>query len=224
MLFSPSFMPTGIVHLGAHHLQELAQYNASHAEFVVWAEANPELHGWIRHRLNSIGGHTKHYLCDRAITDADHEHITFRIYNHTEASSIFDVGSELNIWYPDHKVAREVQVMTITVDTMLENFDIPVSMVNYLSIDIQGAELLALKGAQRLLNSPSLQYIQSEAINNDYYKGGVRGNDLVDYLAKYNFEVIESERHTATHPDVQRKISNKELTPVDQLNILFKRK
>jgi FkbM family methyltransferase len=225
MLF-PNFKPTGIVHLGAHQLQEMSIYRNARPKFIVWAEANPDLHRWIENVINNENRAwppTKQYLCKKAITDLDHKEITFRVYNHTEASSIFPVGSELNIWYPEHKVSKEVKVMTLTVDTMLEEFNIEVDTVDYLSLDIQGAELLALKGAQRLLKSQSLKYIQTEAINNDYYEGGVRGDVLVEYLGKYGFEVINSERHTATYPGVATKIAKGELDPIDQLNLLFER-
>lgn len=214
-------LPKGIVHLGAYTADEVPWYMQSGAEFVIWAEANPEM--WATTK-KSLARYPNQYLFEGAITDKDDGEIVFHIYNHPEASSIFVPGKDLNIWYPEHQNVRTAVVPTITLDTLVERSGYPIEKIGYLALDIQGAELMALQHGGKLLSSPGLAYVQTEAIYGEYYVGGVHGSELFKMMEEYGFELVETERHTPTYKDVANKIARGELTPIDQMNLLFKRK
>lgn len=61
---------------------------------------------------------------------------------------------------------------------------------NFISIDIQGAELLALKGMGDLLNY--FDYIYLEVNKEFVYKNCCLVNELDDYLKKFKFERVET--------------------------------
>jgi hypothetical protein len=59
---------------------------------------------------------------------------------------------------------------------------------NFWNFDIQGAELLALKGAMK-----SIEYVKAlylEVNIEEVYKGAALMSDLDDFLSKYNFKRV----------------------------------
>ena len=72
---------------------------------------------------------------------------------------------------------------------MYKEEKLPNNFANFLSIDIQGAELLALKGMGDLLKYFDYLY----KINKDYvYKNCCLVNEIDDYLKNFNFERVET--------------------------------
>ena len=51
----------------------------------------------------------------------------------------------------------EVGILGLSLDSLIYEFNLPIP--NYLKIDIDGNELLVLKGAKRLLKEPNLKEI-----------------------------------------------------------------
>jgi len=212
------FKPKGVVHLGAQHLQELDDYLWSEPEFIIWAECNPELYSSVSLKLLEClrkYPNIKQRLCPDAIYNVSNKEIDFFIYNHPEASSVFREGVELCDYYPGHSISKVVKVKTITVDDMLDKFKVDENKVDYLSMDVQGAELLAIEGAVKLLTSKNLIWVHTEAVYNQYYDGGANGKDVVTALEKYGFEIYKIHEHSSTYSSV---------TKVNQSDILFKRK
>ena len=61
---------------------------------------------------------------------------------------------------------------------------------NFLNLDIQGAELKALKGMEEYLDK--VDYIYTE-VNEDYvYKGCALVSELDEFLGKYGFTRVET--------------------------------
>jgi FkbM family methyltransferase len=213
----------GVVHLGACNAEEQPVYMNNGATFIVWAEANPEKWTLLKAGACKI---PHNYLYCGAITDKDNDYISFKIYNHTEASSLYNPGNDLNRWYPDHKVLREFRIPTITVDTMLKNFDININEINWLTMDIQGAEHLAIKGADNLLSNPNLKFIYTEVVWADFYeKGSATKEGVTSLLNRYGFELkeIENDVHKAYLPHVQALIDAGMYEPVAQADVLYVR-
>ena len=67
---------------------------------------------------------------------------------------------------------------------------IPKNFANFLNIDIQGAELLALKGMGNIINYFNYVYLE---VNQEYvYKNCALVNEIDKYLSKYNFVRVET--------------------------------
>jgi len=86
-------------------------------------------------------------------------------------------------WIRGGTVAVEVPILT------LDNFceDQGIKTVDLLKIDIQGAELLALKGAQGLLSEGRIRLINSELQYQYRYKGQCWHYEVCAELARYGF-------------------------------------
>lgn len=68
--------------------------------------------------------------------------------------------------------------------------NIPDNFANVLNIDIQGAELLALKGISNLLNY--FDYLYLEVNNNYLYKNCALVGEINEYLKSFNFRRVET--------------------------------
>lgn len=67
---------------------------------------------------------------------------------------------------------------------------IPKNFANFLNIDIQGAELMALKGMGDLLNYFDYVYLE---VNKDYvYKNCALVHEIDEYLSEYNYVRVET--------------------------------
>ena len=71
------------------------------------------------------------------------------------------------------------------LDTILENNNISPIDYDHWVIDLQGAELLALKGAENSIKFCNSIYV--EVSNVDIYKGGVKWEEIKLWLNNNNF-------------------------------------
>ena len=67
----------------------------------------------------------------------------------------------------------------------METNNIEISQYNFWIVDLQGAELLALKGAEKSLKSCDKLYV--EVSLDEVYKGGVLYPELLNYLNSQGF-------------------------------------
>jgi len=189
-----------IVHVGAHQGQEAAQYDAWGAEKVIWIEADPgqlpSLNKQIEHiRSQPRSGFaklfgaskTEHLVINALVGDVDGEDTAFYIYSNEGASnSLFtkhpDVDERFD-WLTETGDVLRLKMRSL--DALLVENGIKPENVDFLAMDIQGAELLCLKGATQLLES--LQYIETEISKTPFYDGGVLLDELEPWLNERGF-------------------------------------
>lgn len=87
-------------------------------------------------------------------------------------------------FHPGIAFDRRIEVPTSTLDKVCEDQDI--GPVDFIWMDVQGAELDVLRGAVRTL--PRTRFIYTEYSNRELYKGQPSLRDLVGYLR--DFELI----------------------------------
>ncbi len=171
---------TGAFHVGAHECEELEFYNNLGLSYkdVIWVEAIPSKVSLAKNR-----GIPNVY--NAVVTDMDDMKVTFNISNNGQSSSVLEFGthSQEHPWvvYVDKIVQN-----SITIDTFFKRNNIDMSKLNFWNFDIQGAELMALKGA---INS--IQYAQAlylEVNEKELYKNCGLMTDIDEFLAKYNFK------------------------------------
>jgi FkbM family methyltransferase len=86
------------------------------------------------------------------------------------------------------KVKDVIQVTTRTIDSICQESGI--DKIDILKMDIQGAELHALKGAEKLLQDKKVRLIYTEVSFMPIYSDGVLFYQLSDYLAKFGYELF----------------------------------
>jgi FkbM family methyltransferase len=218
--------PRGVLHLGAEHCQEAPLYDQAGVGYVLWAEASPE--NWEHEEtLRNLRGRPNQMMARFAIWDEDNLELPFLIYNARSANSLFGPGEGTRTWYPGHHPIAKVDVPTATVDTLLAaRWPIDRPYPNTLVMDLQGAELKALKGATDFLANSPLKTIVSEACTTPLYEGGCVLEELDAALASHGFVRREMVRHTVGlwYVDtVGKAIERGELPEVPQFDVLYTR-
>ena len=175
----------GILHIGAHNCEELDAYQkyGLKNDQIIWVEANPDLV-----KSNIMLDKTriiKNFIC----CDRTEGTTKLNISNNGQSSSILELGTH-KYGYPSIRYVSEVEVRNNRIDKMYVEDNIPNNFANFLNIDIQGAELLALKGMGELLHHFDYAYIE---VNHDYvYKKCALVNEVDEYLLRFNFKRVET--------------------------------
>lgn len=169
-----------ILHVGAHEAQELNDYIECGAEKIHWIEANTDLSNKLSSRLDS----SIHKVTTAVISDQDNQEVIFKIANNTQSSSILDLGEHSDL-FPDIYYTHYETRKTKTLNSIL-NEDHFLNEINFLNIDIQGAELLALQGISQYLHS--IQSIYIEINDSEVYKKCAKTNEIDSFLNDFNFE------------------------------------
>lgn len=175
---------TGIIHIGARYAEELEYYKAHDVNNILWIEADPEAANKLKQITSSHPG-SKVAMFAAADTNGT---ITLRkTSNDGHSSSILKLKNHL-LHYPDIIETKTFEVPSYRLDQFLS----PEEQKNYnfLVLDIQGAELIALKGATGILHN--IDAIITETNYDELYAGGVLVQDLDAFLANYNFTRVES--------------------------------
>lgn len=189
-----------IVHVGAHFGQEASRYQNMMAAKVVWIEASPDTFRILtlnieREKLkkrNWFSGlfasqKTEHICINALICDSDQEQAEFHVYeNDGAANSIFMIDRN-NKEYDFLRETGEVMILPAkTLDRALADAGVAPEQVDVLVLDTQGAELMCLRGAEKLLSSA--KYIETEVSTEPVYAGGVLLDELENWLAAKGFE------------------------------------
>ena len=192
---------TGVFHLGAHVGQEAENYFNLNKS-VIWVEAMPHVHEKLISNIEKF--HNQQAFC-ALITDKDNQQYTFNVSNFKEgvSSSIFEFGdysSGKNSLWPTLNLTMidKLELTSTTIDSLVTNNNINVSQYDFWILDLQGAELVALKGAEKSIEQ--CRFILGEISQDEVYKNGVLYPDLKRFLeTKGFFPLYESKK---IHDDV----------------------
>jgi FkbM family methyltransferase len=184
ILLSKHINIIGSFHIGANNCEELSFYNnlGIKNEDIVWIDANPS-------KVNEAINRGIPNVYNAVITDKDDEVITVNISNNVQSQSIleFDTQSQedASVVYVD-----KIQQTSITIDTFFERNNIDASKYNFWNFDIQGSELMALKGAIQSIKYAKAIYLDVKEI--ELYKNRsideIKEIDL--FLSNYNFKRV----------------------------------
>jgi len=182
--------PSGVLHLGANTGQEAEAYADLGINRVIWVEALPELYRGLVAHLNSSPRFKEHRALQACISDQDGKEATFHVANNGgQSSSILEFGTHL-VAHPSVRYVREVKMTTKRVDTLLRENDIVLWKEDwFLNIDLQGAELLALRGMGDLLSYFSCAYI--EVNKKPLYIGCPMVREIDAWLLPYGLVGVE---------------------------------
>jgi FkbM family methyltransferase len=170
--------PRGIIHIGAHMREERRSYITNGVSTILWVEGNEKVY-----RNSLADGLLENELFfNEIIADKDGEVFEFKITNNGESSSILDLEKH-KVYHPQIHVTETVTVTTKRFDTLVKENDVDVSKYNFLNLDIQGAELLALKGFGDFLTR--IDYIYAEVNETDIYKDCALIGEIDEYLSDF---------------------------------------
>ena len=168
------------LHLGANTGQEAPVYDLLGIKRVIWVEALPDVHVQLYNNVAKYPGHIALQAC---LSDRDNEVVTFRrANNESQSSSFLEFGTHAAS-YPGTVFTEEIRMLTKRMDTFLFERGIDVGAGGFLNVDLQGAELLALRGCGDLLWFFDHAYI--EVNTEEVYKGCPLVQDIDAHLAQF---------------------------------------
>lgn len=173
-----------ILHVGAHKGEERQSYSDLSALKVVWIEANPTLAAALAEKIFQSKDFKFETVINTAVSNSDNDSVVFNIANNGQSSSLLEMGLHRD-WYPSIEFTSQIRISSTRGDTLLNQHKELAEGLNYLHLDIQGAELEALKSFGSRLSQ--FKWIYCEVNRVELYKGCGLIWDIDDYLLKQGF-------------------------------------
>jgi len=168
----------GILHIGAHLMEELDVYNKMGIENILWIEGNAEIAN------NAKKLHPNQKIYTLLISDVDDKEVDFIITNNGQSSSILELDTH-KIQHPEIIEIYRYKKRTKTIKTLYTEEKINSIEYNFLNVDVQGAELLVLKGMGDILNH--YKYLYLEVNIQHLYENCPLIDEIDVYVAKFGF-------------------------------------
>ncbi len=175
----------GLIHIGAHQAEELPVYKALRLPHVLWVEANPKLAKPLDERIK------KHAASRLAIFAASDTNGTAELNTpllQPNVASLLPLKEMIRI-NPDSKQQEKVTVQTKRLDDVLASVG-QEDTYNVMVLDIQGAELQALKGAVKTL--AHVDAIVTEVNYGALYEGAGLIQMLDAFLSQHGFTRVDT--------------------------------
>jgi FkbM family methyltransferase len=168
--------PKGIFHVGIHEGQEIPEYLQIGFKRIYAFDANED---YIKALREQYKGYPNIIFKAAAVSDTSGT-IEFNITNNGQSSSILPLGQHADI-YPDIVYIDKRTVPCTTLN------HVNMGGINVINLDIQGAELKALKGADMYLNDGKIDMIYTEINLAELYQGCCLKHEIDEYLAQFGF-------------------------------------
>ncbi len=170
------------MHVGANTGQEFKEYTRFGLRNQIWIEADPDVYTKL---IAAIGQQPGVRCINACVSDVSGEEITFNVANNDgQSSSMLELGTHATV-HPEVKYIRSFKTTTIRLDNLFSGL----SDINFMAVDVQGAELKVLKGMGKLLDGINYLYLE---INRDHlYKDCA----LVEELDAFLFDFRRVETH-----------------------------
>jgi FkbM family methyltransferase len=121
------------------------------------------------------------------LSDCEEEVEFYQNLEHPGGNSLYKENNELSPLadqlFPEEK---KVKRNTDTLDNIVRDFNLPAP--DMIKMDIQGAELKALKGATETLKS--VKHLILELQHLDYNFGAPKAQEVIDYLKEIGFDMV----------------------------------
>lgn len=171
--------PIGIIHIGAHMCEEQSIYlkYVKSNDQIIWLEGNPQTYEKAKIKNPDVNIYN-------ALISNEETYVNFIVTNNICSSSILPLKEHITI-HPEVLELKRQKLKTITFEQFVIENNIDMNMYDLLVMDIQGAELMALKGMTNLLDK--FKYIFLEVSLVELYEGYCLFDDMIKFLNNYNF-------------------------------------
>src|SRR6056297_1111073 len=185
--------PLSLVHVGAHLAQERFQYEAHGYQKVLWIEGSARVHQRLQEIIAHHDGPTTHTTKHALLTDVDDSEAELRTFSSDGmSSSIFPPTESFETRFSGVTQTEQRELTrTVTLDTLLRGTPFE-DDCDVLVVAAQGAELLVLKGAFRMLSRVGAVVCEVSTV--PYYEGGVLFDELNAFLESQGFEAMAAPR------------------------------
>lgn len=179
---------TGVLHVGASTGQEADMYWNCGLRNMLWIEAIPEVYSLLKENMML---YSTAKCINACISDTDDQEVTFNISNNDgQSSSFLEFGTHAEM-HADVKFINHIKLKTKRIDTIFKENNLQITDYQFLNMDLQGAELLALKSMGTLMEHVKYAYL--EVNKKEVYKNCARVEEIDAFLARYGFVGVEEQ-------------------------------
>lgn len=176
----------GILHIGGSIGQERDLYKECGATEVIWIEAIPSVFEELKNNLLPYPNQVALNIC---VGDEDGKEVVFHISNNeSQSSSFLELGHHAII-HPEVRYVDHISMKTERIDTLFNLLERDISKLNFLNIDLQGSELMALHGMGKMLKQ--FDYAIIEVNKKETYIGCALIEDIDYFMLQNDFECVE---------------------------------
>jgi FkbM family methyltransferase len=168
-----------VIHVGAHEGEESRQYDEAKWGKVYWVEAQPDKIDYLKKKFEK----SKDQVIAAAVWSSPGVTLNLKVMTNSASTSLLNLGTHHKA-HPDISFSHSFEIQTQVLGQIIPND----SKADYLCLDIQGAELEAIKGFGDRVNS--MKWIYTEINKDELYEGCCLVSDLDDYLSKRGFSRV----------------------------------
>lgn len=173
----------GALHVGAHECEEIPFYSQLGVSDIVWIDAIPS-------KVTQAIQRGIPQVYHAVITDKDNDEVEFHVSNNVQSSSVLEFGTHATE-HPWVKYVDTLRQRTTTLDTFFSTHGLDASKYEFWNFDIQGAELMALRGAVKSI--PHVKAMYLEVNERELYKGCGLVQEIDTFLAEFGFTRVLTE-------------------------------
>lgn len=184
----------GVIHIGAHHGQELERFINLGVKNFIFFEALPENYEKLLETIDNCKSASDDISIiaeNYALGHRDAEKTMYvETVNQGMSCSLLKPKMHLEL-YPNITFDSEVKVNQTFLDKYVLENNIDIEKYNFINIDVQGYELEVFKGAASTLMD--IDYIYTEVNTAEIYEGCTKMEDLDEFLGDiYNYQRVET--------------------------------
>jgi FkbM family methyltransferase len=181
--------PKGVLHVGANVGEEAPVYDELGINDVVWIEANLPTYIMLERNVQKYN-HRTFCFC---VGDENKDAVLHISNNGSQSSSILELGTHKTA-HPEVHYISDFPVNMMRLDSFFRKVDdspkYNIDNLDFLNMDIQGAELKALRGMGDLLHQFKWAYL--EVNKAELYKGCALVEDIDLYMLGFGFRRAET--------------------------------
>lgn len=186
-----NFTPKGVIHVGACLGEDLDMYLAHGIDNLVFIEGNPVLIPRLKLKVGS-----SYPVIQALLSDKTGETVDFFLHysydrSNMGCSSLFEMSEQFKKSHPAIQKVGSIKVKTKTLDLALKEGNIDSNRYDFISMDVEGAELKVLHGAKETLKTTKA--FLTEFSDSQRYTGQCVLKDLDEYLSDFGFKRVLTE-------------------------------
>lgn len=179
--------PKGVLHVGANRGEEAPVYLELGIKKQIWIEAYEPV---FRQLKETLANNPEAIAWNACIGDENGEKVIFNVSNNgSQSSSILELGTHKEA-HPEVHYINHIEMKTQRIDKLFQDPFVNADNYDFLNIDLQGAELKALKGMGKLIEGFKWAYL--EVNQKELYKGCALVEDIDFFLGAYGFTRVET--------------------------------
>lgn len=177
--------PKGVLHVGANVGEEAPVYDELGIKKVVWVEPNQKLRTKLYDNTVKKYGHSNLYFC----AGDENKDGTLHVSNNGgQSSSILELGTH-KIAHPDVCYTEDQAIQIKRLDNHFAEWG-GSDDLDFINVDVQGAELKVLKGMGDLLKQFKWAYL--EVNKEELYKGCALIDSVDLFMIANGFRRVET--------------------------------